>query len=532
MSVLKLMLVSCVRWRRGNKPACTVCDFEYQSVPASAFSLEKNSNRLYNTICVYMQIEKIDNFNSALELYERLFNGKPFCFFMDSQMGPEKLGRFSFMGAEPFLIVKSKGRLVEIKEKAKGKRQKAKVRRFLENPFVILKELLNKYKSDFYHDEIPFLSGAVGYFSYDLCHFLEELPSTAIDDIDAPDMWVGFYDGIVAVDNLKGKAYKVAPSPRRGEGRGEGDNVSNFSPHLNPLPKGERKYYSPIESNFLKEAYIAAINRAKEYIKEGDIYQVNLSQRFKTGLVMPPFELYRKLKAINPAPFAAYLDCGDAQIISASPERFLKIDAGSRYIETRPIKGTRPRGKTPVEDERLGNELINSPKDRAEHIMIVDLERNDLGRVCEYGTVKWSEPMTLEKYATVFHLVSTVSGRLRNDVDAVDCLINCFPGGSITGAPKIRSMEIIDELEPTKRAVYTGAMGYIGFNGNMDTNIVIRTFLAKAGKLYFQVGGGIVADSDPEAEYQETLDKARALIEACGALTPSTQALPVGRAFR
>jgi len=232
---------------------------------------------------------------------------------------------------------------------------------------------------------------------------------------------------------------------------------------------------------------------------------------------MPPFELYRKLKAINPAPFAAYLDCGDAQVISSSPERFLKIGARSRYIETRPIKGTRPRSRTPVEDERLGIELINSPKDRAEHIMIVDLERNDLGRVCEYGTVKWSEPMTLEKYATVFHLVSTVSGRLRSDVDAVDCLMNCFPGGSITGAPKIRSMEIIDELEPTKRAVYTGAMGYIGFNGNMDTNIVIRTFLTKDGKLYFQAGGGIVADSDPEAEYQETLDKARALMEAIGA---------------
>jgi para-aminobenzoate synthetase component 1 len=208
------------------------------------------------------------------------------------------------------------------------------------------------------------------------------------------------------------------------------------------------------------------------------------------------------------------MDCGDARIISSSPERFLKVDSKRRHIETRPIKGTRPRGRTPEEDERLKNELIESPKDRAEHVMIVDLERNDLGRVCEYGSVKWSGQMILEQYSTVHHLVSTVSGRLRASVDAVDCLMNCFPGGSITGAPKIRSMEIIDELEPTKRSAYTGAVGYIGFNGNMDTNIVIRSFINKGDKLYFQAGGGIVADSDPEAEYQETLHKAKALMEA------------------
>jgi len=461
-----------------------------------------------------MQIKRIDNFNSALESYERLFSGKPFSFFLDSQMDFEKLGRFSFMGAEPFLVVKSKGRLVEIIERSQ-------VKRLIGNPFLVLKGLLQKYRNDFYHDEIPFLGGAVGYFSYDLCHFLEELPSTAIDDIDAPDMWVGFYDEIVAVDNLRNKGYKVNLE------------ISDNKPGLSvigsrfSLPNTEHRTPNTdtpfsIESNFLKKAYIAAINRAKEYIKEGDIYQVNLSQRFKTGLAMPPFELYKKLRAINPAPFAAYLDCGDAQVISASPERFLKVDAQSGYIETRPIKGTRPRGRTPVEDERLANELINSPKDRAEHIMIVDLERNDLGRVCEYGSVKWHEPMVLEKYSTVFHLVSTVSGRLRNDIDAVDCLMNCFPGGSITGAPKIRSMEIIDELEPTKRAAYTGAMGYIGFNRDMDTNIVIRTFIAKDNKLYFQAGGGIVADSDPEAEYQETLDKAKALMEALG-VSPQKQ---------
>jgi len=233
-------------------------------------------------------------------------------------------------------------------------------------------------------------------------------------------------------------------------------------------------------------------------------------------LTVPPFELYKQLRNINPAPLAAYLDFGDAQIVSASPERFLKVDAKNRYIETRPIKGTRPRGRAPAEDERLRQELLDSAKDRAEHIMIVDLERNDLGRVCEYGSVRPAEFISLEEYPTVFHLVSTVSGRLKGDADSADCLMSCFPGGSITGAPKIRSMEIIDELEPTKRSIYTGAIGYIGFNGNMDTNIVIRTFLIKNNKAYFQVGGGIVADSEPEAEYQETLDKARALMQAIG----------------
>ncbi len=327
-------------------------------------------------------------------------------------------------------------------------------------------------------------------------------------------MWVGFYDEIMAVDNLKGKAYGInydlAKSAR--SVTAPYDVGARF---IAPVGNGFDKS-NPYKSNFLKEAYLAAIGRAKEYIRQGDIYQVNLSQRFSTDLTMPPFELYKRLRQINPAPFAAYLDCGDVKMISASPERFLKIDAKNRYIETRPIKGTRPRGKTTIEDERLKNALINSAKDRAEHVMIVDLERNDLGRVCEYGSVKWAELMVLEQYATVSHLVSKVNGRLRADADAADCLMNCFPGGSITGAPKIRAMEIIDELEPAKRSAYTGAIGYIGFNGNMDTNIVIRSFINKGDKLHFQVGGGIVSDSDPEAEYQETLDKAGALMEAVG----------------
>ena len=222
--------------------------------------------------------------------------------------------------------------------------------------------------------------------------------------------------------------------------------------------------------------------------------------------------MYKTLKKINPAPFASYLNFGDIKVVSASPERFLKKNAN--YIETRPIKGTRPRGETPDKDKALKKELINSPKDRAENLMIIDLERNDLGRICEYASVRVKEFMACEEYASVFHLVSTVTGKLKNDIDAIDCLINCFPGGSITGAPKIKAMEIIEKLEPVKRSIYTGSIGYIGFNGNMDTSIVIRTFIVKGNTAYFQVGGGIVQDSSPEKEYQETLDKAKALIEA------------------
>ena len=486
-----------------------------------------------------MKVERLKNPPSPLELFERLFKDKPFCFFLDSGMDHEKLGRFSFMGAEPFLIMKSKGRLVEIVEIVRSQGHQSQVtsqqvKRFIGNPFLVLKELLKKYSNDFYLDDIPFSGGALGYFSYDLCHFIEKLPSTAIDDIDLPDCWVGFYDDIIAIDHQKNKTYRILNTDinkshcERLRGEAEAGAKPALPTGLPTGPAGRQSQPCNIKSNFLKEGYIAAINRAKEYIKEGDIYQVNLSQRFETDLAIPPFELYKRLRGINPAPFAAYLDFGEAKIISASPERFLKVDAKSRHIETRPIKGTRPRGTSPLEDERFKQELINSAKDRAEHIMIVDLERNDLGRVCDYGSVKPTEFITLEKYSTVFHLVSTVRGTLRNGVDAADCLLNCFPGGSITGAPKIRSMEIIDELEPTKRSIYTGAMGYIGFNGNMDTNIVIRSFIAKGDKLYFQFGGGIVADSDPEAEYQETLYKAKALMEAIGTTEDAKVMLKAG----
>jgi para-aminobenzoate synthetase component 1 len=269
-----------------------------------------------------------------------------------------------------------------------------------------------------------------------------------------------------------------------------------------------------VTCNFRREDYLKAVLTAKEYIAAGDIYQVNLSQKFSARVHTSAFHMYRAVRALNPAPFAAFLDCGDAAIISSSPERFLRIS--DRRVETRPIKGTRPRGRDRAADERLKAELLNSAKDRAELVMIVDLERNDLGRVCEYGSISVPELITLESYATVFHLVSTITGRLKADKDHLDCIRAAFPGGSITGAPKIRAMEIINELEPDQRGIYTGSMGYLGFNRQTDLNILIRTMLYRNGTVHFQVGGGIVADSDPVMEYEETLHKGKALLAALG----------------
>jgi len=267
-----------------------------------------------------------------------------------------------------------------------------------------------------------------------------------------------------------------------------------------------------LKSNFSHEEYLRAVENVREYIRAGDIFQVNLSQRFEADLSISPYELYQRLRKINPAPFASYLDFDGVSVVGASPERFLKVQGD--WVETRPVKGTRPRGKSEAEDRALADELLASIKDRAENVMIVDLERNDLGRVCRYGTVRVTELAILETYPTVFHLTSTVKGRLCEDKDRIDLLKATFPGGSITGAPKVRAMQIIDELEPTRRSVYTGSIGYLSFSGEMDLNIVIRTFLVKGGRAYFQVGGGIVYDSEPEAEYVETLDKAKALIQA------------------
>jgi para-aminobenzoate synthetase component 1 len=402
---------------------------------------------------------------------------QPHAVWLDSALVDGRSGAVSFLGVEPFLVMRSRGDAIELWTRGA-------THRFDGDPFETLRELLreNAGRPD---------GAALGYLSYELKRFVERVPELAADDLELPECCLCFYERVAAFD-ASPLAVEAAALPR-----------------VSPL--GEVR--AP-PGNFSRRAYVGAVRRALDYIVAGDIYQVNLSQRFRLPLPGDPLEAYLELRRRNPAPFAAYLNLPEAQVLSASPERFLRLDSVSRRIETRPIKGTRPRGRWPEEDEWLAQELLGSEKDRAENVMIVDLERNDLGRVAEIGSVRVRELAALETFPTVFHLTSTIEARLRQDRDAVDLLRATFPGGSITGAPKIRAMEIIDELEPTARSVYTGAIGRLGFDGSLDLNIAIRTIIAKGDVAYFQAGGGIVADSDPELEYEETLYKAAGLASA------------------
>ena len=432
-------------------------------------------------------------------------------FFLDSGRSTNGLGAWSFLGFAPFHVFRSKDHADALTE---------------------LQQLLRRYShpnpichliSDKSAFPIPpFLGGAVGFFSYELCTQLEKLPRTRPDDLpEIPASEFAFYDSFIAHEHASNRTWlvanPVATTPAFTLLARLRETLS--APPSRPKPTchliSDKHSFDAVHqptANFDFASYAAAIARIKSYIASGDVYQVNLTQRFSTPLPCAPYELYVRLRERSPAPFAAYLPFGPVQLISSSPERFLTLR--DRHVETRPIKGTRPRSSDPATDARLAAELLSSEKDRAELLMIVDLERNDLGRVCDYGTVRVDRLWQLESHPTVHHLVSTVSGQLRSGLDIIDCVRASFPGGSITGAPKIRAMEIIDELEPHRRHVYTGAIGYIGFDGNADLNIAIRTITCVNNRAFYHVGGGIVWDSDPAAEYQETLDKGRAMHES------------------
>ncbi|MBM3859482.1 MAG: aminodeoxychorismate synthase component I [Verrucomicrobia bacterium] len=395
------------------------------------------------------------------------FAQRPFCAWLDTATTGEEQ-RHSILAAEPFHIFRFKAG-----------------RDHATDPFGALDELLAKHKP----------VAAIGYFGYDLKNLIEQLPATARDDLRLPDCWFAFYDDVLTFDHHRHTAWRTSSPAAHAP-------VAPFCYNYNKNPRLDQP---PLHSNFSQDQYRAAIRRAKDYIADGDIYQVNLSQRFQCGITASPLQLYAALRAANPAPYCAYLDIGDAQILSSSPECFLRL--AGRDILTRPIKGTLPR-------HRDARDLLRSPKDNAELLMITDLERNDLGKVCEFGSVHVPDLVRVESYATVHHLVATVAGQLRPDVSHVQALRACFPGGSITGAPKIRAMEIIDELEPHARGVYCGAIGYFGHDGNSHFNIAIRTVVHQSGLLTFHAGGGIVADSEPDAEYDETLAKAEGILRA------------------
>jgi len=452
-----------------------------------------------------LEVLELPDAPSMEEIFHRLAD-RPYACFLDSSLVMERLGRYSFIAFDPHLVLTSRGRACRWERRGSG------ISRREENPFSALRRALGEYILE--EDTAglpPFLGGGMGYLAYELGRQVEKLPGRAVDDLGLPELCYAFYDRVVAHDHREGRTWLAAvhPDDPRPVLR-EALRRLESEPPSYPSPPGEVE--ARFVSNFSREEYLEAVRRVKEYILAGDIYQANLTQRFQTPLREHPWVLYRRLRRLNAAPFSAYFNLVEGQVCSSSPERFLMGEG--RRVETRPIKGTRPRSADAGEDRRLARELQASPKDRAELSMIVDLERNDLGRVCAYGSVEVKEHAVIESYATVHHLVSTVAGELHPDRDVVDLLRASFPGGSITGAPKIRSMEIIDELEPTARSVYTGSIGYLGYNGNYDLNIAIRTVIVKDGTAYFQVGGGIVADSVPEDEYQETLDKGKAIFAA------------------
>jgi len=422
---------------------------------------------------------------------------------LESAQHGTPLGRYSVLCWDPFMRLRSRGNGVLVEDLAAGR---SRVREG--NPFRVLSEEFAPHRvaaPDGF--ALPFLGGAVGYFSYDLRHRIERLPRLCRYDLEVPEFILCFYDKALVFDHAAGATYYVGPA---------GSRVPAAAPAA-PRVGLRPRMGVELHSNFTRRAYLEAVERVKRYIAAGDIFQANLSQRFEGRCAADGLSVYERLRAINPAPFAAYLRYEGFEVICSSPERFLLVE-GERVI-TRPIKGTRPRlAGDEAFNRRMRQELLSSEKDHAELAMIVDLERNDLGRVCRYGSVRVLEHAVLETYPTVYHLVSTVEGRLYRERHDEFALIRAtFPGGSITGAPKIRAMEIIEELEPHARALYTGSIGYLSFHGRMDLNIVIRTILKVGERIYLHVGGGIVADSEPELEYQETLHKGKALFQALGA---------------
>ena len=444
------------------------------------------------------------------------FADLPFLVFLDSATHPEQAGRYSFLVADPATIVRSKGALTQQLGEGRWTRVAA-------DPVAHVSALLEPFAAEPVAGLPPFQGGAAGYVGYDWGAQLERVPRTRYDDLAIPDVMLGLYDWVIAWDHQTKRAWVISTGiPEQGAARRDRtarrlafvkERLAERRSDRLAAPSYPVPDVPGLRSNFTREGYLDAVARVIEYVYAGDIFQANLSQRLEAPLAGTPFELYRRLRQRNPAPFAAYLAFGDVVVVSSSPERFLCVDAGRR-VETRPIKGTRPRGVGPEHDAALALALAESDKDRAENVMIVDLLRNDLSRVCQPGTVRVPELFALEHYQTVHHLVSTVVGELAPELDALDLLRAAFPGGSITGAPKVRAMQIIAELEPTQRGVYCGSIGYLSATGALDTSIVIRTYLVVGRDVYFQVGGGIVADSDPEQEYRETLDKARGLIAA------------------
>ena len=477
-----------------------------------------------------MKIVTLQNFPAVDELIER-FGARHLPFVLDSSLSNDGLGTWSFFGADPFLVFEGKdGSYVERRRRSAGDGEAtlnvehSKLDRDRSagdgevttsgDGLVLLRELMAKYSSTNLSG-IPFVGGAVGFIAYDYGRQVELLPDLTEDDRGMPDIHFSFYDGIAALNHQTGELSLIALGLRADEDvvLAELQAIVSAEPPPAVAAVPQRDEW---EWNIERADYLQAVERVRSYIASGDVYQVNLSQRAKCRYEGCPVQLYQALRAGNPAPYSALIRTDAFTVLSTSPEQLLRKQG--RQIETRPIKGTRPRGATAAEDALNAEALHTSEKDRAELLMIVDLERNDLGRVAEFGSVRVEQLYHLERYARVIHQTAQVKAVLAEGNDVFDCIHALFPGGSITGAPKVRAMQVIEELESTRRGIYTGSVGYIGFDGNAELNIAIRGLHLKDGYLDYQVGGGIVWDSDPESEYQETLDKGRAIRETVDAL--------------
>ena len=465
-----------------------------------------------NLIPVYQEI--LADFETPVSAFTKIDTGN-YAYLLESAERGEGLGRYSFLGSNPSLIFKSKGKRVEIIKDGKKKVRK------VSDPLVVLKKLMSRYKFVKVKGLPRFVGGMVGYLSYDMARVFERLPDENPDDLNLPDAIFLLTDTILIFDHLEHKIKVISnahikKNPKKAYQEAIGKIEGLISQLRKPIREGSRVKGQglrvKIKSNFTKEAFKKRVRKAKEYIRAGDIIQVVLSQRLETKITVDPFDIYRALRTINPSPYMYYLKCKGLRLIGSSPEILVRLEEG--MVEVRPIAGTRPRGRTEKEDRALEKELLADPKERAEHIMLVDLGRNDVGRVAEFGTVKVNELMVIERYSHVMHIVSDVAGKLKRNRDSFDVLRASFPAGTVTGAPKIRAMEIIDELEPVRRGPYAGAVGYFSFSGNLDTCITIRTIVIKGNQAYIQAGAGIVADSIPEREYRETLNKAKAPIKA------------------
>jgi anthranilate synthase component I len=457
---------------------------------------------------------------TPVSAYLRIAQGARYSFLLETLEGGEKIARYTFAGANPeevfryangACVLESPDRLVWEER----------------DPVSFLRAHMERFRPVRLPGLPPLVAGAIGFFSYDMVRLIERLPKNLRDEIGLYDAMLMFYRGIIAFDHLQHRLwivrnvftedagnlrekYEAAVKEIKRTRRMLEEPVAAERPKK--LAKKKKRSPLRVKSNFRRGEYLGAVRRAKEYIRAGDIFQVVLSQRFSAKTQADPFEVYRELRVLNPSPYMFYLQMNDVFIVGSSPEMLVKVQG--RDVFYRPIAGTLPRGKDEAEDQLNEKKMLASEKERAEHIMLVDLGRNDLGRVCEYGTVKVEQLLTVERFSHVMHLVSSLRGRLREDVDCFDALMACFPAGTVSGAPKVRAMEIIEELERTRRGIYAGGVLYLDFAGNLDSCIALRTMVIKNGVAHVQAGGGIVADSTPEGEFQETINKSRALLTA------------------